>query len=79
MESDLHEKFPPSEPCTCEVCTSYCKRPGWWTVKEARMALESGLAPVKCHLEIENDWNTLAGQELVSRWIRNRSMLPVQK
>jgi hypothetical protein len=38
----LHEKYPPSEPCTCEICLSYCARPGWWTVEEAASALEAG-------------------------------------
>ena len=40
----LIEKYPPSEPCGCEVCLAYCRRPGWWTVKEAAKAVESGLA-----------------------------------
>ncbi|MCX7607934.1 MAG: hypothetical protein N2049_01765 [Anaerolineales bacterium] len=38
----LAERFPPSEPCTCAVCVSYCARPGWWTVEEAARALEAG-------------------------------------
>ncbi len=38
----LPEKYPPSEPCTCDVCLSYCARPGWWTVEEATCALEAG-------------------------------------
>ena len=38
----LLEKYPPSEPCTCEICLSYCTRPGWWTVKEAAHALDAG-------------------------------------
>jgi hypothetical protein len=38
----LPEKFPPSEPCTCEVCLSYCTRPGWWTVEQATHALDAG-------------------------------------
>jgi hypothetical protein len=40
----LPEKYPPSEPCTCEICLSYCARPGWWTVEEATRALEAGYA-----------------------------------
>ncbi|GAP69508.1 hypothetical protein BA6E_11336 [Bacteroidales bacterium 6E] len=131
----LAEKYPPSEPCSCEVCTNYCCRPGWWTVKEAeavlniglgyRMMLElspdftfgvlspafkgnegnfalqifshnsctflkdnlcelynTGLQPlecrfchhsrkgegIKCHLDIEKEWNSSAGQELVKIW-----------
>jgi hypothetical protein len=38
----LAEKYPPSPPCSCEVCISYCKRPGWWTVDEADQAIEAG-------------------------------------
>jgi hypothetical protein len=131
----LTDKFPPSEPCSCNICTDYCKRPGWWTVQEAenavdkgfsnRMMLEispernfgvlspafkgnegnyaldlfssnkctflhndlcelfdSGLEPLecrfchhsrkglgkKCHLAIENDWNSVQGKKLVVKW-----------
>lgn len=39
---DLHEKYPPSQPCSCPVCLSYCRRPGWWTVEEASTALDAG-------------------------------------
>jgi hypothetical protein len=38
----LSEEYPPSEPCSCEICLGYCARPGWWTVKEATRALEAG-------------------------------------
>lgn len=38
----LPEKYPPSEPCSCEICLAYCARPGWWTVDEATRALEAG-------------------------------------
>lgn len=38
----LNEKYPPSEPCSCEICRSYCARPGWWTVEEAEHALFCG-------------------------------------
>ena len=38
----LAEKYPPSPPCSCEICKSYCKRPGWWTVEEAAQALDAG-------------------------------------
>lgn len=41
----LFDRFPPSKPCSCEVCRGYCSRPGWWTVDEARQALEAGLGP----------------------------------
>ena len=40
----LAEKYPPSEPCSCEICLSYCVRPGWWTVDEAANAIDSGYA-----------------------------------
>ncbi len=40
----LAEKYPPSSPCSCDVCLSYCKRPGWWTVAEAARAIEAGYA-----------------------------------
>jgi len=40
----LAGRFPPSEPCACEVCVGYCRRPGWWTVNEAARAIEVGYA-----------------------------------
>jgi hypothetical protein len=40
----LNEKYPPSEPCACEVCLTYCARPGWWTVAEAGRAIKAGYA-----------------------------------
>jgi hypothetical protein len=40
----LQDKYPPSEPCACEVCLAYCARPGWWTVKEAGKAITAGYA-----------------------------------
>lgn len=39
----LPDRYPPSIPCSCGVCTAYCNRPGWWTVEEARLALDAGL------------------------------------
>jgi hypothetical protein len=132
----LVAKYPPSEPCSCKICVSYCKRPGWWTVEEAQTALEDGCGPrmmleispeftfgvlspafkgnegayalqlfanngctflknnlcelngtgiqplecrfchhnrpgegIKCHLDIEKEWNSLFGQNLVRLWI----------
>ena len=38
----LDDKYPASAPCTCAVCLSYCVRPGWWTVAEAKRAVEAG-------------------------------------
>jgi hypothetical protein len=131
----LAEKYLPSEPCSCEVCRSYCNRPGWWTVEEAARALDAGYGPrmmlemapgntfgvlspafkgnegdfsrelfssqgctflknglcelhatgleplecrfchhdriglgPKCHADIECDWNSAAGRDLVVRW-----------
>lgn len=40
----LPERYPPSPPCSCDMCRSYCKRPGWWTVTEAEQAIEAGYA-----------------------------------
>ncbi|MDD3859908.1 MAG: hypothetical protein PHW83_06900 [Bacteroidales bacterium] len=39
----LVDKYPPSKSCSCEICIGYCNRPGWWTVEEARIALDKGL------------------------------------
>jgi len=52
----LHELYPPSEPCSCEVCRSYCKRPGWWTVDEARKVIDSGFGN-RMMLEISPEHN----------------------
>jgi hypothetical protein len=38
----LAAKYPPSPACSCDICKSYCRRPGWWTVEEAAEAIESG-------------------------------------
>ena len=38
----LSDKYPPSPPCACQICLSYCKRPGWWTVEEAAASLAAG-------------------------------------
>jgi len=38
----LYEKYPPSPPCSCEICRTYCRRPGWWTVDEAERAFNAG-------------------------------------
>ncbi len=137
LSKPLAERFPPSESCTCAICTGYCARPGWWTVAEAGSAIRAGyagrmmieippdrsfcvLAPafrgceglfaaqefsqrgctffadglcalhgtglmplecrfchheragqgVACHLALEHDWDTPAGQELVALWQR---------
>jgi hypothetical protein len=132
---NLTKRYPPSKPCACHICLSYCSRPGWWTVEEAASAIGAGyagrmmlelspeftfgvLAPAfkgneggvalqifarqgctflqgkhcelfetsfrplecrfchhtrqgrgkKCHLAIEKDWCSQAGQRLIMRW-----------
>lgn len=52
----LVERYPPSEPCACEICLSYCIRPGWWTVAEAAHALQAGLGP-RMMLELSPEGN----------------------
>lgn len=58
---NLHEKYPPSEPCSCEKCISFCNRPGWWTVEEAEKAIVAGYAN-RMMLEIapEEDFGVLS-------------------
>ncbi len=142
--NSLNKKYPPSPPCSCEICLGYCIRPGWWTVEEAarafdagyekRMMLElspefsfgvlspafkgcegavatnayknsgctfladglcelhgSGLMPlecrfchhdrkglgIQCHSDLEADWRTPAGRELVERW--NKLLRPFER
>src|SRR5512138_188639 len=57
----LNQQFPPSEPCSCEVCLAYCQRPGWWTVAEARQAIQKGYAG-RMMLEVapEGGWAVLS-------------------
>ncbi|HWQ57780.1 MAG TPA: hypothetical protein VN540_02080 [Clostridia bacterium] len=38
----LEERYPPSEPCSCDVCRVYCTRPGWWSVEGAARAIKAG-------------------------------------
>jgi hypothetical protein len=131
----LAAKYPPSPPCSCEICKSYCRRPGWWTVEEAAEAIQAGygrrmmlemapdftfgvLSPAfkgcevqfayqefasarctflmdgkcelhgtghqplecrfchhdrpgmgpRCHADLEKDWNTRAGRDLIVKW-----------
>ena len=40
----LYDQYPPSAPCGCAICRSYCLRPGWWTVDEAARAIAAGYA-----------------------------------
>ena len=44
-KQSLSKKYPPSKPCTCEICVGYCMRPGWWSVAEAARAMEAGYGP----------------------------------
>lgn len=52
----LNEKYPPSEACSCDVCRSYCRRPGWWSVDEATKAIEAGYAS-RMMLEVSPERN----------------------
>lgn len=54
IKHPLRRKFPPSSPCNCSICKSYCLRPGWWLVAEAKLAIENGLAD-RMMLEISPD------------------------
>lgn len=51
----LINKYPPSEPCSCSICRSYCIRPGWWTVEEASKAIEAGYGK-RMMLELSPDY-----------------------
>lgn len=53
---NLKVKYQPSEPCSCDICRNYCIRPGWWTVDEAKKAIEWGLAK-RMMLEISPERN----------------------
>jgi Fe-S-cluster containining protein len=57
----LLQKFPPSEPCNCEICLAYCARPGWWTVEQAAKAIESGYASrIMLEISPEQDFCVLS-------------------
>jgi hypothetical protein len=43
-DTPLSIKYKPSNPCSCEICTNFCKRPGWWTVAEAEKAIRAGFS-----------------------------------
>lgn len=40
----LEVKYPPSLSCSCPICVGYCRRPGWWSVKEAAAVIKAGYA-----------------------------------
>ena len=44
MDNRLKLLYPPSKPCSCEICMNYCQRPGWWSVDEATQAIDTGYA-----------------------------------
>jgi len=53
-DESLKKRYPASEPCSCEICRSYCIRPGWWNVEEARLAMKAGYGK-RMMLEISPD------------------------
>jgi hypothetical protein len=58
---NLHDKYPPSEPCSCEKCVSFCQRPGWWTVEEADKAITAGFANrMMLEVALEEDFGVLS-------------------
>jgi hypothetical protein len=58
---NLNDVYPPSEPCACDICVSYCLRPGWWTVGEAKAAIESGYgARIMLEVAPEGGWGVLS-------------------
>jgi hypothetical protein len=61
QKENLYDKYPPSEPCSCEKCVSFCQRPGWWTVEEAERAIAAGYAN-RMMLEVapEGDFSVLS-------------------
>jgi hypothetical protein len=52
----LNRIFLPSDSCTCNICKSYCLRPGWWTVDEAIKAINSDYAD-RFMLEVSPEQN----------------------
>ena len=137
----LVQKYPPSAPCVCDTCLSFCARPGWWTVAQAKAAMSAGhtgrmmlemapdrsfgvLSPAfkgnegkvalsiyaargccfleenrcklfgsgfqplecrfchhdrsgqgpQCHADLEKDWNTPPGRQLVARWLKESGL-----
>jgi hypothetical protein len=52
----LEDYYSPSLPCDCEICRSYCIRPGWWTIEQASIAIDEGY-DAKMMLEIAPDFS----------------------
>lgn len=50
----LYVRFPPSDPCSCDICTYFCHRPGWPLVEQARLAIEAGYG-ASLMLELSSD------------------------
>ena len=44
VKHPFYKLFPPSEPCTCDICQFFCMRPGWWLVEEAHEAIKNEYA-----------------------------------
>lgn len=40
--TELVMKYPPSEGCSCNICCGFCRRPGWWSIEQARGAMQKG-------------------------------------
>lgn len=40
--SAIEQQFPPSPSCSCEICKSYCIRPGWWSLNQAKSVIKNG-------------------------------------
>jgi hypothetical protein len=51
----LEDIYPPSPPCNCDICKSFCKRPGWWTIDQVPSAMRAGYSN-KMMLEIAPDF-----------------------
>lgn|GEM_PF-598596 len=56
MKTDAYyNKFPKSPDCACDICSNYCRRPGWFLVEEARSAIDKGLSD-RLMLELSADF-----------------------
>jgi len=55
LEYRLEDRFTPSPDCSCEICRSFCYRPGWWTVEQASEAMLAGYSN-KMMIEISPDF-----------------------
>ena len=36
------QKYPPSEPCSCDVCLAYYARHNWWADEDAIRLIDAG-------------------------------------